>query len=242
MPGTAALLLLLIVLPGARAAEPPDLGRQKNWTESDKERFLRYLESGKQPKAEGSVKGLGSRAPTPDSPPDLRRPLYATVGLTTDTVLTVAGSGVVRNESTALGPELLLGGHLFSWVRCYGGVRYHRMRMSKLDDSRAGVDHFQVPVGLELALVPLGTPQTRYILLRGGVAAHHFGSKTARADFKTPLIGLQGSWNAGIGYEWQLAETNWRLHGLAEGYSYLFRRKAARFYGAGLTAGLAYMF
>ncbi|MBI4667595.1 MAG: hypothetical protein HY747_00150 [Elusimicrobia bacterium] len=104
------------------------------------------------------------------------------------------------------------------------------------------VREFQAPSGLELALIPLGTPHTRYIILRGGASAHYFTKPKGYQsnDFEAPLQGLRGAWNLGLGYEWQIADSNWRIHTLLEGYKSFERRGSDRFFGAGLTAGFVY--
>ena len=77
---------------------------------------------------------------------------------------------------------------------------------------KARLNHYEFPAGFELALIPLGTPHTRYVLLRGGVAVHYIQGNRRDADFDTTLLGVRGTWNAGLGYEWQIAETNWHQY------------------------------
>ena len=78
---------------------------------------------------------------------------------------------------------------------------------------------------------------------RGGVAAHYFDSDTVSSQFKTPLLGWQGTWTAGLGYEWQIPDTRWRLHATADTYySLAHRRGRSQFFGVGLAAGAAYTF
>jgi len=218
----------------------PDLSHQEKWTDKDKQDFLQYLRSGTSLPADGQVRDTGE-AGQPSQV--LHKARFATLELATDDVMTVAGNGSILNESATVGPKLLVGTHVFSWVRLYGGAMYTRFRQGKLDGSRASVDHVQLPLGVELALVPLGTPQTRYVILRGGVALHEFSSRTVSSDFRTPLIGWQASYNAGLGYEWQFEQSPWRIHALAEGYKSMMRHgSSARFYGLGLSLGAVYTF
>ncbi len=222
----------------ADAASLPDLKKQRAWGDGEKQQLLQYLNSGSKPKISGTVKGGEVKPATEEA----RRPWYVNVSAVTDTVFTVGGGDALSRESTAVGPRLIVGGHLFSWVRLYGGAQYTRFRMRKLDDTRDLVNHLQIPIGVELALVPLGTPQTRYIVLRGGYSWHQFSSKTPR-ELKRPLDGWNGSWNLGLGYEWQIPETKWRVNALFEGYSSLLRQNnTVRFYGVGASIGAVWAF
>jgi hypothetical protein len=158
--------------------------------------------------------------------------------------VTVTGSGGLRREGTGFGPKLVAGGHVFTWMRWFAGAQQSRFRQEKLDGTQPLVTHLQFPAGIEVALVPLGTAQTQYLLLRAGAAAHSFESKgNTSSDFRTPLIGWQTSLNAGIGYEWQIPDTRWRVNAVLEGYKSMMRsRSTARFYGGGLALGTVYTF
>lgn len=230
---------LLAALPlHASAQSLPDLRNQKAWGGSEKDQFIKFLESGRRVPVKGSVKDVK----TTEKLAPARKARYATLEMVTDTVLSVSGNDAVIKEGTGFGPKLTVGTHLFSWVRLYSGAQYTRFKQKKVDGGRASVGHFQFPVGLELALVPLGTPQTRYIIMRGGLSLHHFCSSTPSDDFQTSLKGWQGAWNLGMGYEWQIPDSRWRLHLLGESYSYLFHQPGARFYGLGVTGGVTYTF
>lgn len=216
----------------------PDLKNQAAWGEKEKQEFLGFIKSGQPAPVNGQVRsvsvpgGSGSGAP--------RKARYASLALETDTMIIDTGGGRSKTETTTLGPKLLIGGHLFSWVRYYAGLKYNKVGQDRLDGSRAHLSHVEVPAGIELALIPLGTPQTRYVLLRGGVSAHSFSGSASSSDFKAPLLGWHPAWNLGLGYEWQFDSSNWRLHSLAEGYRSI--GGGTRFYGAGLTAGFVYTF
>ena len=99
-----------------------------------------------------------------------------------------------------------------------------------------------MPLGIELALVPLGTPQTRYVILRGGATFHHFQKTGIANQLEAPIEGWQGSWNVGLGYEWQFANTPWRFHVLAEAYKSFVLEDSPQFLGGGLTSGFVYTF
>jgi len=220
------------------AAGLPDLRNQAAWGEKEKQEFLGFVKSNQPAPANGSAQvkyvpdGNGTSAP--------HKARYASLALQTDTLILDTGGGRSKTESATLGPKLLVGGHLFSWVRYYAGVKYNRIGLDKLDGTRAHLSHIEVPAGLELALIPLGTPHTRYVLLRGGVSSHFFSGPAKKADFKAPLLGWRQTWNLGLGYEWQFDNSNWRFHTLAEGYRSL--GGDTRFYGLGLTGGFVYTF
>ena len=238
MKKTFLALLLLFSAAAARAAALPDLKNQAAWTEKEKQEFLGFLKSSQQLPAAGQVKYV---APEKGGRGNFSKARYASLALETDTLIINTGGGRTKTESTTIGPKLLVGGHMFSWVRYYAGLKYNRIGQDKMDGGRAQLSHLEVPLGVELALIPLGTPQTRYVLLRGGVSEHYFSGQAKKSDFGAPLLGWRPAWNLGLGYEWQLANTNWRWHTLAEGYR-SFSTGGTQFYGLGLTGGLVYTF
>lgn len=244
-------IVLLILAAGAASLGPgmgpsfllaqttPDLKRQDVWTEKDKKEFLKLLKSGPALPVEGEVKAVAAPA---GGAVKARKARYITLGGFSDTVLTVAADEKVNTEATSAGPKLLVGGHIFSWVRYYAGAGYTRVKQAKLDGTRASLDHFRVPVGVELALIPLGTPHTRYVILRGGLSAHRFSSGADKSEFGTSLLGWHGSYDIALGYEWQFADTNFRVHALAEGYRSILKSGSPKFYGVGLAGGVVYTF
>ena len=243
------LLLLSLLLVPALAAAQPDLSKQETWRDKEKKEFLQYLRSGQggaaaAGSAEASVKSVRGASKEGGGMSMPRKPRYVSLSLLTDSVLPLTGGNTVRREGLGLGAKVLAGGHVFTWLRYYAGVQGTRFRQEKLDGSRPVVTHLQTPAGLEVALVPLGTAQTQYLLLRGGAALHYFSAKGhAAADFRTPLLGWQATVNAGLGYEWQIPDTRWRINTLVEGYRYLVRQgSTARFYGLGFTLGTVYTF
>ena len=232
---TVCLLLLSATLP--RAESLPNLKTQAAWGDKEKKEFLGFLKSS-QPMPTGQVKYTSPEKE--QARPSKAR--YASLTLVTDTMILDTGGGRTTTETTTLGPKLLVGGHIFSWVRYYTGVKYNRISQDKLDGTRAHLSHIEVPLGLELALIPLGTPHTRYFLLRGGVSEHFFSGPARKSDFKAPLLGWRPAWNLGLGYEWQFANSNWRFHTLAEGYRSFAGGGRTQFYGIGLTTGFVYTF
>lgn len=232
------LLIILACCALARAASLPDLKSQSAWTEKEKQEFLGFLKSSQQLPVIGQVKYV---SPQKGGRSGFSKARYASLALETDTMILDAGGGRSKTGTTTIGPKLLVGAHLFSWVRYYTGLKYNRIGQDKLDGTRAQLSHLEIPLGVELALIPLGTPQTRYVLLRGGVSEHYFNGPATKADFKTPLLGWRPAWNLGLGYEWQFDNSNWRFHSLAEGYR-SFAVGGTQFYGLGLTGGFVYTF
>jgi len=240
----SALLILLLsaaALPAGVAAQAlPDLKNQAGWKEKDKQDFLKYLKSGQPSVATGQVKNVpGGEAGKNWSP---RKARYITLSLASDSIITVRGTGVRTTTAPTFGPELLVGGHLFSWIRYYGGVKYNHVSQARLDGAHTRLTHYEIPLGIELALIPLGTPQTRYVLLRAGISSHYFSGSATKADFDPSLLGWHESWNVGLGYEWQIANSNFRWNILAEGCKSFVKKNSPEFYRAGLTAGIAYTF
>ncbi len=236
---SAALIMCLGA--AARAASLPDLRSQDEWTGKEKQQFLDFLKSGQPaPSANGgqvkyvaAEKGRSYR---------VSKAHYASLALETDTLMIDRPTGSTKTETTTLGPKLLVGGHLFSWVRYYTGIKYNHVGQDKLDGTRAHLSHYEVPLGIELALIPLGTPQTRYVLLRGGVSYHNFCGPEKKSDFASPLLGWRAAWNLGLGYEWQIPDSKWRVNALAEGYRSFAGGGHTQFGGLGLTAGLVRTF
>jgi hypothetical protein len=244
MKKTAVLLFLLAAaaLPAGLAAQAlPDLKNQAGWKEKDKQDFLKFLKSGQQAPVTGQVKSVpGDNGGQSWAKP--RKARYLTLALASNAVITVNDAGVKTTHTPSFGPELLVGGHLFSWIRYYGGVKYSRLYQERLDGRHSRLAHYEIPLGIELALIPLGTPQTRYVLLRAGVSTHYFSGSANKVDFNPALLGWHEAWNVGLGYEWQFANTRWRANLLAEGGRSFIKKNSPEFYQAGLKAGLAYTF
>lgn len=234
----ALFAALLLSAPAPATAAAPDLRNQKAWGEAEKREFLKHLRSGKQPVVTGTVKDMPQEEVRSRT---VRKARFLSVAGFTDTLASDAGGKVIA-ESTRLGGRVLVGGHLFSWVRYYTGVGYSNAGLRKVGGGRESVGHVQIPLGIELALVPLGTPQTRYVLLRGGVTVHHFGKTADPAALERPIEGWQGSWTAGLGYEWQIGGTPWRFNLLGEIYKSFVLEDSPQFLGGGLSTGFVYTF
>jgi hypothetical protein len=231
------LLAFLLLAAPAAAQRLPDLGGQAAWTEKEKQEFLKYIKSDRTAVPSGQVKAQPiSRYVAAGA----RKARYAALGFSAEKLSIDNSAARISSVSSGLGPRLLAGGHLFSWARYYGGLRYGRLGQERLDGTTARLSHTEIPAGIELALIPLGTPHTRYILIRGGVSAHNFAG-ARKAEFAEPLIGWRMAWNLGLGYEWQFTESNWRVNVAAEGYK-SFSGRSPQFYGMGVSAGAAYNF
>lgn len=243
----ASLLLFLLTVSGTvtaakNAGKPPDLNNQERWNDADKKKFLDYLRSG-----ESLFNGIGDKLVTANGNGGpalkLHKARFLTLAPFTDTLLIQNAERKIETESTTVGGQILIGTHIFSWVRCFAGARYSAYRRDRLDGDRSKIEHLHLPAGIEFALIPLGTPQTRYIILRLGGAAHHFLTAAEKSDFRLDLIDWRYSWNAGLGYEWQIPDSRWRLHLAAEGYRSIEEKKGdLRFFGTGASLGLVLTF
>lgn len=217
----------------------PDLKNQAAWTEKDKQDFLKFLKSGQQVNISGEVKEVVSAKKGRTS---LRKARFFTLNAVGDSITVKSDEGKVHTESMTMGGKIFAGGHLFSWVRYYGGVKYNRFGQDKIDGTRAQLSHFEIPAGIEFALIPLGTPHTRYVLMRAGLSYHRISGSAKDADFKTSVLGGHTAWNIGLGYEWQFSNSNWRFHILTEGSKSFAGGSHPEFYGLGLTTGMVYTF
>lgn len=235
-----SILIFAIVLTSNSFAESiPDLGNQRSWGPGDKKAFIQYLESGKQLPISGSVKNVAEQAEVSHQH---RKAKYATINFVANSLYLKGDDNLTHVISSNLGVKILVGGHLFSWVRYYSGLKYGALDQNMKNGKKARLNHYEFPIGMELALIPLGTPQTRYVILRAGISAHYIQGSQHNSDFDNSLLGLRGSWNLGLGYEWQIAETNWRFHTLLEGMRSMSKEKGNEFIGVGLTTGMVYTF
>jgi len=239
MPGVFLFIALLAALGSPSSAQSlPDLQHQDAWTEQDKKAFLDYVESGKTAPVKGSVRRTEAQEAKEADEESTHMARYLTASLQNNMMFTNSG-GKLTEQSNNAGLRLLAGEHLFSWVRAYSGLEYSGYAQQKLNGSTADLSHLRIPVGLELALIPLGTPHTRYVILRAGASLHRFwGDGASDSDFQTSLLGWEESWDLGLGYEWQISNTPWRWHVVAEGE----KAWSGRFYSASLAAGLVRTF
>lgn len=235
----AMILPIVVSLSTVTAQAAPSLSDQKAWTETDKKEFLDYLRTGQGAPITGQVREIAPSETEPSRRSYSRKPYYATLEGITGMTTARSGSGASSDRFLTVGPRLLVGGHLFSWVRYFAGIEYSRLSETLQDSTTLKTGHFQLPLGVELALIPLGFPHTQYFILRAGLATHYFsGTPSVSA---TALRGVYESWNLGLGYEWQIKESGFRVHALADA-QWAFRFRETSFYSMGVTAGVAYMF
>ena len=240
MKRTAFIVFLLLAsgqLIPARAQTLPDLHNQAAWKEKDKQDFLKFLKSDQQAPVTGQVKNVAAEN---SGSGVARRARYLTLDMFSDSLMVTGSNGATRTSPLTFGPQLTAGGHLFSWIRYYAGFKYNHVSQDMLNGKRARLEHYEIPVGIELALIPLGTPQTRYVLMRAGISEHRFTGRAKNSDFDTSVLGWRSAWNVAVGYEWQIPETRWRAHLLADGYRSF--GNSPKFFGAGLSGGFAYTF
>lgn len=219
-------ITVLVLLISSRALAAPSMKDQKNWTEGDKQEFLKYLDTGRGAPISGQVRDVAFPESAEEYRAPARKPFYL---------------ALEANTSRSLGPRVLAGNHLFSWIRYFAGIEFHSFERAKLNGSMADVSDFQVPLGLEFALIPLGFPHTEYILLRGGLGLHAVSSDAESTEFANSILGVRLTWNLGIGYEWQIKETGFRVHALAEAQIATGSLDNG-FTSLGATVGVAYMF
>jgi hypothetical protein len=238
LQGTLLLSSLLAFAAGARAQTLPPLDQQKAWTDADKKQFLNYLNSNA-PAPKGDVKAVSAPAGQDWSYHPARA---LEIGPTSMTLFPFAGNRYASTVGPSVGGKILAEQHLVPWFRGYAGFEAEPLRQKRTDGTYAGLTRFAVPVGLEFALVPLSTPETRYVLLRAGISASEITGAGHASDFSAPLLGTSAAWNLGLGYEWQFADSNWRLNGALDGLRSIANRSGTGYYGLGLTVAAAYTF
>ena len=168
-------------------------------------------------------------------------------------------------DARIVGLELQYGKPIKTWFRqLYGLGVYKGSAEWHLPDPPspdAGFSLYRFGYHLELALVPLGLDQTRNIVLRGGVNLL-YGRKGGLAPVEAgnpqserlhrlekimldQVTGLQAGLSWSVGYEWQMGENFWRVHGTIDGFKafHLPRDSDREDYAAvGLGAGVSRIF
>lgn len=225
----------------ASAAEtPPPLDQQRAWTPADKAQFLRYLGSSAPALPAGDVKSAG--APPAEGYASFRAARSISVSPTYLQLFPYAGSRYGGTVHDGAGGKVLLERHVRPWLRTYAGLEYDPLSQRRLDGSTARLTRWAVPAGVEFALVPLATPQTRYVLLRLGAVASDITGPGSRADFAAPVLGTSAAWDMGLGYEWQIADSRWRVNAAVDGLRSIASRGGVAYYGMDTTLGVVFTF
>ena len=224
---------------GENAGLPP-MHDQKAWTEADKAKFLQFLNTkgGAMPTGE-----VAAGAPATEGFAYASQPARSIQFSPTFLQLYPISSG--HYSGTVYGPpgaKVLLERHITPWLRTYAGLEYDGMSQRKRDGETSRLSRWAVPVGVEFALVPLATPQTRYVLIRLGLVASEVVGPGKRGDYDAPLLGGTAAYDLGLGYEWQIADTPWRVNATFDGLRSISSRAGVDYYGLGMTAGVVYTF
>jgi len=139
-------------------------------------------------------------------------------------------------DADLIGMEIQLGKPLKTWFRQLYDIGYYKGSIDwDLEEGlEADFSLFRAGYHLELALVPLGLDQTRNIVLRGGLDLL-YGRKGSldpveeddlegqrRRVLEKAMLDHVAGWQAGlswsVGYERQLGENFWRVHGMVDGF------------------------
>jgi hypothetical protein len=139
-------------------------------------------------------------------------------------------------DADLMGLELQYGKPLKTWFRRLLVAGYYRGSAHWATEQGLKADFSLLRAGyhLELALVPLGLDQTRNIVLRGGLdlfwgrpgelTAADEGDlegqrrRTLEETMLDQVTGWQGGFSWSVGYERQLGENFWRVHGMVDGF------------------------
>lgn len=168
-------------------------------------------------------------------------------------------------DASLIGLELQYGKPIKTWFRQLYNLGYYKGSVDWKLPEEASLDAsyalFRAGYHLELALVPLGLDQTRNIVLRTGldllygrkddldpVEEGDLDGQRHRILQETMLDQVTG-WQAGLswslGYERQLGENFWRVHGMLDGFKafHLSRDDDRQDYAAiGLGIGISRVF
>ncbi len=235
--GLLACAVSLSLWAPCRAKAMPSLGDQRAWTQQDKVTFLHYLNSNK-PMISGQVREVSL------SENSLAAPHAAwslELGPASTTLFPISGNGGGSPARGGFGARALYERHLTPWLRAYAGLEAESLSQARMNGSSADLMRWTVPAGIELALVPLATPQTRYVLLRVGLAASQVSGAPA-SDFSSPIVGTSAAWDVGLGYEWQIPDSNWRINAALDGLRSMGDRDGVGYYGLGAAAALVRTF
>jgi len=224
----------------ARAQTVPPLADQKSWTDADKAEFLKYLNSDA-PMPTGSV----SKSAAPASS-DANFTSHAArsieLGPATTSIFPYSGGHYSGTVDGGPGARLVVEQHFEPWLRFYAGLEGEPLYQKERNGQTASLTRWAAPAGLEFALVPLSTPQTRYVLMRLGVAPAAVSAATNRSDFSAPILGMSLAWDLGLGYEWQIPDSRWRLNAALDGLHSISNRDDVSYYGLGAALAVVYTF
>ncbi len=230
---SAKILASVLFLSGANLKAAPDLSNQRGWSFQDKKEFLQQLESN-QPMPTGEVQYW--QTPARDN---LKQARFLSLSLGYEGFYCFDSEEKLLGDTQSFSSRLVYGWHLFSWVRFYAGLGYSKFEIPRPDATPHRIAHWKLPVAIELALIPLGTPHTRYVLLRFGANLHYFKEeKRSDDDAPTLNLGTRRSYNIGVGYEWQIAESNWRINTVLEGYQTVEKINGKTFQGISAVTGI----
>lgn len=236
----AACAAWLLPASGARAQSAPPLNSQQVWTEKDKADFLHYLNSNApMPSGQSQVKATAARSGESWS---YREAQAVELGPASTMIFPFTGNGHATTAASLPGVRALYEKHFFPWLRGYGGLEAEALHQTRTDGAQGKLTRWAVPLGVEFALVPLATPQTRYVLLRLGIAVSDVAGADKRSSFAAPVLGTSAAWDLGLGYEWQIPDTTWRLNAALDGLRSMGDRGGVGYYGLGMTAAAAYTF
>jgi hypothetical protein len=224
----------------ARAQTLPPLDAQKTWTDADKAEFLKYLNSNA-PLPAGSV----SRA-APEASSDLeftsRAARSLELGPATTSLFPYSGGHYSGTVDGGPGARVVFEQHYEPWMRFYAGLEGETLYQKERNGQTASLTRWAAPAGVEFALVPLSTPQTRYVLMRLGVAPAAVSAAANRNEFSTPILGASMAWDLGLGYEWQIPDSRWRINAAIDGLHSISNRDDVSYYGLGATLAVVYTF
>jgi hypothetical protein len=234
----AAAVLLAASL--ARAQSLPPLGAQQSWTDADKAEFLRYLNSNA-PLPGGQVSKTAATAEG-DASWSFHAARSLELGPATTILYPYSGNHYSGAVGGGPGARLVFEQHFEPWLRFYAGLEGETLDQKERDGQTASLTRWAAPMGLEFALVPLSTPQTRYVLLRLGLAPANVSGAASSGDFASPILGASAAWDLGLGYEWQISDSRWRLNAALDGLHSISNRANISYYGLGGALAAVYTF
>lgn len=247
------LSLICFVLQFPVAWSRPQLAGQQNWSKKDKDQFIQSI------KGSGSIFDRNKKVAISPRPEERAKignhdSKYIMMHYDGGRSLSLSTQNFGVNHYRH-GPAIYFGNHLFSWIRYALGTEYHQVRMKMLPYDYYYLSEITIPLWFEFALIPLGSPHTRYLILRSGLQGNYLWGKTEEItqlnlnnpEIKTStespdVLGLSTYWITGLGYEWQLGENFWRVHVLANVQVPLTQRHLRKFINLNTSIGTSYVF